>query len=73
MKTLFFLIAFFFVATMTQAFAEGQAPLNETAVTALSADHVSASGPIQLPEPATLILLGSGLISLATGMRSKLK
>lgn len=69
---------------MTQAFAEAQKSLDKSAIAVtvqtsqiqhsiVSAEGVSGSGLIQLTEPAALILLGSGLISFATGIRRKLK
>ncbi|MFA6011890.1 MAG: PEP-CTERM sorting domain-containing protein [Desulfobacteraceae bacterium] len=84
MKTIYFLcvcIIFFSFAQISTASLvnnEVQVNVSDSAIVSHSEnEHLSAgiigAGLVSVPEPATLFLLGSGLISFAAGVRRKLK
>jgi len=80
MKTIYFLcvciIFFSFAQSVTASLIKNEAKVSaivsHNGSEPLSADIIGA-GLVNVPEPATLFLLGSGLISFAAGARRKLK
>jgi hypothetical protein len=84
MKTIFILCAciifFSFAQVSTASIVNNEAQVNvsDSAIVSHSGNEplsagIIGAGLVSVPEPATLFLLGSGLISFAAGARRKLK